>query len=143
MYSFLKSIHNIVGMAVLLILLVAVVYILLRLLGKKSFDKRSKSFSLIGMISVHLQIVFGIILYLVSPYGVGNFSGEAMGDTVSRFYLVEHPVGMILAAVLVTIGYRKVKNTNLSDSKKLQQVLIYYGIALAITSYFIPWFIWS
>lgn len=143
MYSITKSAHNVIGMAVMFILLVIVIIVLVRLLSKKPFDKLSKTSALIGLISTHLQILLGFLIYFISPVGMGNMSGEAMKETISRFYIIEHPVGMILAAVLITIGYRRIKNDKYSDAKKHQQILIFYGLGLAIISYFIPWFVWS
>ena len=75
--------------------------------------------------------------------GSSNFSVESMQHTISRFYLVEHPVGMILAAVLITLGYRRSKNMQFSDRKRHLQILIFYGLGLAIIGYLIPWFLWN
>lgn len=143
MYIITKNAHNTIGMGVLLILFLVLAIIFIRFLSKKPFHKSSKTLALIGLISIHLQLVFGWILYFISPVGVHNFSGDAMGETVSRFYLVEHPVGMILAAVLITIGYKRIKKEKYTDAKKHQQILIFYGLGLVLTSYFIPWFVWS
>lgn len=66
-----------------------------------------------------------------------------MKHSISRFYIVEHPIGMILVAILITIGYKKAKNTSLTDAKRHVNILIYYGISLAIISYLIPWFLWN
>ncbi|MBW7871554.1 MAG: hypothetical protein H3C39_10905 [Flavobacteriia bacterium] len=143
MYSFIKETHNIIGMAVLLILLGVLIISIFKLLQKKPFDKTSKTAARLGLIAIHLQILFGLILYFVSPYGFSNFSGEAMKETIPRFYLVEHPVGMILAAVLITIGFSRAKKPNFSDAKKFKQIIIFYGIGFIIVSKFIPWFVWK
>lgn len=74
--------------------------------------------ALIGLITIHIQILIGFLLYLLSPLGLSNFAGESMGHKISRFYIVEHPIGMIVAAVLVTIGYKAIKNKSFSDSSK-------------------------
>lgn len=142
MYSYVKDAHNIIGIAVLLILLGVLIIALFNLLQKKPFDKTSKAAARLGLIAVHLQILFGLILYFVSPFGFGNFSGEAMKETIPRFYLVEHPIGMILAAVLITIGFSRAKKQNFSDAKKFKQIIIFYGIGFIIISKFIPWFVW-
>ncbi len=143
MLNFIKEFHNIIGMVILFLLLIIIIGILINLLLKKPFGKFSKILTLSGLILVHLQISFGIILYFLSPLGLENFSGDSMKHTISRFYIVEHPVGMILAAVLITIGYKKAKNTKLSDAKRHTRVLIYYGIGFALISYLIPWFLWN
>ena len=143
MFNILKESHNGIGMLLLFLLLVIIIIILVRFLLKKSFNKTVKVAALIGLIIVHLQILLGFILYFLSPVGFSNFSGESMGHEISRFYIVEHPVGMIIAAVLITIGYRSTKSITLSDKAKYTRILIYYGLGFAIITYLIPWFLWS
>lgn len=143
MYSILKESHNGIGMVLLFLLLIIVIFLLVRLLLKKPFNKTAKVAALIGLIVMHLQILLGIILYFVSPLGLSNFSSESMGNTISRFYIVEHPLGMIIAAVLITIGYKQSKKIILSDKARYTRLLIYYTLGLAIVAYLIPWFVWA
>ena len=143
MYNILKESHNGLGMVLLFILVFVVIFVLVRLLLKKPFNKTTKTFALIGLIFMHLQIVIGLVLYFVSPKGLSNFSGEAMGDKISRLYIVEHPLGMIIAAILITIGYSQSKKITLSDNARYKRILIYYAIGLALVAYLIPWFVWA
>lgn len=143
MFNFIKESHNLIGMIILFLLLLIIIGILISFIRKKTFGKSSRLFSLIGLILVHLQILIGVILYFLSPLGLENFSGESMGHDISRFYIVEHPVGMIAAAVLITIGYKRSKNTDRTDATRHQQILIFYGIGFAIIGYLIPWFLWN
>ena len=124
-------------------LLIIIIFILVRFSIKKPFNKSVKVAALIGLITVHIQILVGFLLYFLSPLGLSNFSGQSMGHTISRFYIVEHPLGMIVAAVLVTIGYKVIKKTNLSDVSKYKRLLIYYILGFAIIAYLIPWFLWA
>ena len=50
------------------------------------------------MILAHIQLLVGIVLYFLSPLGFSNLSGEAMGDSMSRLYALEHPLINILAS---------------------------------------------
>jgi len=143
MYALLKQVHNINGMIVLTVLLVAVVLHLVFFLMKKPYSKLSRISALFGLIFTHLQILLGIVLYFISPVGISNFSGEAMKDSISRLYLVEHPTGMIIAVILITIGYKATKKEELTDNVRYTKVLTFYGVALAIISYLIPWFVWK
>lgn len=143
MLNLTKESHNILGMIILFFLLIIIVGILISFLRKKPFGKLSKTLSLIGLILVHLQVTIGFALYFLSPLGFGNFSGESMKYPISRFFIVEHPIGMILTAILITIGYKRAKNSTQTDAKRHQQILIFYGIGLALISYLIPWFLWS
>lgn len=143
MYNILKESHNGIGMLLLFLLLVTIIFILIRFLLKKPLNKSVKVAALIGMITTHCQILIGFLLYFLSPLGLSNFSGESMGHTISRFYIVEHPLGMIVAAVLITIGYRVVKKVGLTDKAKYTRLLIYYFLGFGIIAYLIPWFLWS
>lgn len=98
---------------------------------------------LIGLISIYIQILLGVLLYILSPLGISNFSGESMRHKISRFYIIEHPLGMIISAILITLGYISIKNHHLSDQVKYKRVLIFYSLGLGITVYLIPWFLWS
>lgn len=143
MYNILKESHNLLGMMMLLGLLLIIIIIFIGFLRKKPFAKWTKITALIGLIMMHTQVMIGFILYLISPLGKSNFSGESMAHPISRFYMVEHPVGMILAAVLITMGYVKAKKDHLQSTAKYKRILIYYTLAFAIIAYLIPWFLWS
>ena len=143
MYNILKESHNGIGMVLLFLLLIVIIFILFKFLLKKPLDKSVRITALIGLITVHTQLLIGFVLYFLSPLGLSNFSGESMGHKISRFYIVEHPVGMILAAVLITAGYKVIKKTNLNDKSKYKNLLIYYTIGFGIIAYLIPWFLWS
>lgn len=143
MYSILKESHNGIGLLLLLLLVVVIVFILIRFLTNKPFDKSVKKAALIGMITTHIQLLLGFFLYFVSPLGMSNFSGASMKNTVTRFYIVEHPIGMIIAVILITIGFKVTKKINLSDKSKYTRLLIYYILGCGIIAYFIPWFIWA
>ena len=143
MYNILKESHNGIGMFLLFLLFIIILFVFVKFLLKNPFNKSAKIAALIGLITVHLQILVGFALYFLSPLGISNFSGESMGHPISRFYIVEHPVGMILAAILITVGYRLSKKTTLNDKAKYARILIYYTIGFAIIAYLIPWFLWS
>ena len=62
--------------------------------------------------TTHLTVIVGLLLWAAfSPMTEAAFAdfGAAMKDSVLRFYAVEHPFLMILAAVLVTVGNVKSK----------------------------------
>ena len=143
MYSIIKEAHNGIGMFLLFLLLIVIVFILVRFLLKKPWNKSARIVALTSMIAIHIQILIGFILYFLSPLGLSNFSGDSMGHKISRFYIVEHPIGMIVAAALVTMGYKAIKKENLSDQSKYKRALIFYSLGFGILTYLIPWFLWS
>ncbi|HTN05588.1 hypothetical protein [Agriterribacter sp.] len=139
MYTGLKHFHSGLAYLVLAALIVAVFYAIAS--RKKPFTAGSRKIALIGLICTHLQFVLGIVLYFLSPLGVSNFSGEAMKEKVARLYIIEHPLMMLIAIVLVTIGYSRIKRLS-SNSGKYNSIIIFYGIALLLMLSVIPWKAW-
>ncbi|MCK5637789.1 MAG: hypothetical protein KAH67_03700, partial [Flavobacteriaceae bacterium] len=70
-----------------------------------------------------------------------NGMGASMKDAVVRLFAVEHPLMMILAIVLITIGFSKHKNKS-TDKAKFKTITIFYGIALLFVLSKIPWSQW-
>lgn len=142
MYLSIKEIHNIIGMVLLFILLIIIIIIGSRYILKYPFDKSTQMLTSIGLIIAHSQIVVGIILYFLSPSKIHNFSGESIEQSSYSFYTMEHPLAMILAAVLVTFGYRAARREELSSQGQYRRVLTCFGGGLGIMIYMTPWFMW-
>lgn len=129
--------HSGLRWLVLIMLLVAIVNALIGWLGNKDWQKKDKMINMITMMFFHLQVVIGIVLYFVGPKKA--FKGFAdLAHDVSRFYALEHPIMMLIAAILFTIGYSKVKKAE-SDSKKYRRTFFWFTITLLIVLYSIPW----
>ncbi|ARS34600.1 hypothetical protein CA264_03590 [Pontibacter actiniarum] len=126
---------------VLLGLLVSLAVAFGGMFGNKPFADKHRKLSLFGLIPAHLQWVIGVILYFVSPLGLSNFSGEAMGDSVSRLYILEHPLTMIIAVVLITVGYSRAKR-QIGTEKGFKSIAIFYALALILILIRIPWNAW-
>ncbi|AKD05046.1 hypothetical protein POKO110462_17780 [Pontibacter korlensis] len=141
MYTGLLHLHSYMTYLVLLGVLISFGAALAGLFGNRPFTDKDRKLGLLGLIPTHLQWVFGVILYFVSPRGLSNFSGEAMGDSVSRLYILEHPLTMIIAVVLITIGYSRAKR-QIGTGKGFKSIAILYGIALALILSRIPWMAW-
>ncbi len=141
MYTGLKHFHSFFAYFVLLLIAAAVVFALLNRNGKQPFTGTGRKLALFGLIAAHVQLLFGLVLYFVSPLGIGNFSGENMGNSTARLYMLEHPLTMIIAIVLVTIGWSKAKKAA-DDGKKYGTVALWYGIALVLMLVRIPWAVW-
>lgn len=104
--------------------------------SKSPFDTHGKKMALYALIAVHLQFVLGLVLYFISPKVV--FSGAAMKTEILRFYLVEHITLMLIAVVLITIGYSRAKRLN-EDSKRYKTIRIFYILGLILILVGIPW----
>src|SRR5690606_10684842 len=89
MYNIIEEWHNLLGIIILAVLLIVLIIILINFLRKKLFGKGSKIASLVGLIVFHTQLLVGIALYLLSPLGAANFSGESMEIKGQRDILIK------------------------------------------------------
>ncbi|MEZ4911704.1 MAG: cytochrome B [Saprospiraceae bacterium] len=140
MYSFLQPLHS--YLAWLLLITIALTLVL-ALLGKyRPVNHAQMAFrtAKVAFIFSHIQLLMGTLFYFVSPLGLSNLSGATMSDSLGRLVAVEHPLTNILAIVLITIGYAKMKKSVGQDGTKV--VLIYYGIGLLLLLSRIPYQNW-
>ncbi len=131
----MKHLHSTLAIILLAALIIVIVITLANYFGNKGYNRK---IALIGLISAHLQLVIGLIVYFTSALGFSSFSGSNMKVASSRFYFLEHPLMMIIAIILITIGYSKSKK--IANPKKANQtVLIFYIIALILILSRIPY----
>jgi heme A synthase len=144
MYQALQTVHSYWAYLVLLVLTLATFNAIIKTLGKKYFGPPDFRISLFTLIVSHLQLLIGLIIYFVSPY-FSAFSEVGMKgvmeDSVLRLYLIEHPLTMIIAIVLITVGYSKHKK-KLASNKKFRTIAIFYALALLLILSRIPWNAW-
>ncbi len=140
----IKTIHSLWAYIVLILLIYAVFNALKGLTSKREFEDKDLRISLFTLIVVHIQLIIGLIAYFTSEYFsslVENGMGNSMKDVVVRLFVIEHPLMMILAIILITIGFSKHKKKT-SDKDKFKTIGIYYGIALLFVLSKIPWSHW-
>jgi hypothetical protein len=135
-YPIFLHIHSGLRWLVLLFIIAAIVNACLKLTGKSSLNFKDYAFNRLAMMVIHLQLVFGLVLYFISPKVV--FSAASMKESVLRFFLVEHIGLMIIAVILITIGYIKSARTD-NEIKKHKLILGYYSIAFLLILVSIPW----
>ncbi|GAA5521393.1 cytochrome B [Aliifodinibius salicampi] len=141
MYIGFQHLHSYIAYIVLAVLLGVFFYTLINFINKKTFTESARKISLAGLIAAHIQLLIGLVLYFISPMGISNFSGEAMGDAMSRLYMLEHPLTMIIGIILITVGYSKAKNGK-DDAGRYKKILIYYGLGIFLILLRIPWSVW-
>lgn len=134
-HSILVHIHSGLRWIVLLFILFTIVHAAVKLIRKDYATDRNCYSTRLSMTFMHLQLIIGLILYFISPKVI--FSGSSMSDPILRFFLVEHISLMLIAVVLITVGY--VKTKKLEGVKKYRTVLIYYIISLLLILASIPW----
>ncbi|MGF1924060.1 MAG: cytochrome B [Bacteroidia bacterium] len=125
-YEILKNAHSGWRYVVLVLLVLAVVNALTGLMGNKGYTEGNRKLNVFTLISTHIQLVFGLVLYFLSPLTKGP-----MGDAMYRYWKVEHISMMVIAVILITIGNAKSKKGTLAAAKH-KSILIFFGLALVI-----------
>lgn len=128
--------HSFLRWIALLFILLATITAFMRWKRKSGFGLQGKFLNLFTMISFHLQLLIGLVLYFMSDKV--KFGSDTMSEPIYRFYTVEHITMMLLAIILVTMGYSKTKKAS-SDQAKNRRTFIFFGIALIIVIASIPW----
>lgn len=141
MYTGLKHLHSYLAYFLFAAIIFSLVYAVFKFVTKKPFDEKVRKVSLVGFIASHLQLLIGILLYLVSPLGLSNFSSEAMGSSLSRLYILEHPIMMIIGIVLISVGYIKAKKPG-DDASRFKTIILFYTLGLIFMLSRIPWQVW-
>ena len=144
MYSTVYFIHSWWAYLVLLVLVIAVVNYLIGFFSKKEYGANDFRIALFTLIVSHIQLLIGIVLYFVAPYFQAlteGGMGAVMKDSTLRLYLVEHPLMMLIAVILVTVGYSKHKK-KLTSRPKFKTLAIFYTLALLFVLSRIPWNAW-
>ncbi|MCF8220526.1 MAG: hypothetical protein K9I97_03500 [Cryomorphaceae bacterium] len=102
----------------------------------KEFTKREKLINLFSMVSLHTQLLLGLVLYFISPRV--SFAAGWMKDASFRFYGMEHLAGMLIAIALITVGYVKSKKGT-TTAAIYKPIKLFYIIGLILILASIPW----
>jgi H+/gluconate symporter-like permease len=88
----------------------------------------------------HIQLIFGIWLYVISPITAFFFehNTEALHLQEVRFFSIEHSATMLLAILIITIGSALAKR-KYNDKEKFKTIALYYSIAFLLILAAIPW----
>ncbi len=142
MQTGLVHLHNFMRWIILVLLLISIVKALAGWQNKKVFSAGDRKLWLFTMISAHITLLLG--LYQVGFGRYGMFSTtlpdgiSLMKDKFYRFFWVEHPVSMIIAIVLITLGYGMAKKT-IADNLKYKTAFWYFLMALVLILAAVPW----
>lgn len=139
LYKIIDHAHSGLRYVVLGLLIAAILNAFSKRRGGSVYPGKDK-LALFAFISTHIQLLLGLILYFfLSP--LVRFDGgmkAIMGDTVTRFYTVEHISVMLLAITIITIGYIKAKK-QAELNKGWKTIGVYYLIGLVLILVSIPW----
>ena len=118
------------------VVLILLIWAIANAFSAKHFEKKHKMINLFAMVTLHIQLVIGLIQYFT--FAKVQFSEGWMQNPLLRFYGMEHLAGMLLAIILITIGYSKAKRKE-NDADKFKVIRLFYSIGLIIILLSIPW----
>ncbi len=140
MYFALLFIHSILRWLILISLLSAIFISFRGWFQKRTYTKTDNVLRVATMTLAHLQLVFGLCLYFISPlikFFFSNFKSAVKVKDV-RFFGMEHSVIMIIAIIIITIGSIMTKRKT-NDTDKFKTLAIWFTVALIIIFISIPW----
>jgi hypothetical protein len=133
-YQILLHVHSVLRYFVLVFMLISIVSSIRSIITKQTYLKSRQKLNLITMAMFHTQFLMGSVLYFLSPKV--QFRKEMLQVEILRFFTLEHVSIMIVAMVLITIGYSKAKKNVEKGNKK---IAFYYSLALILVLLAIPW----
>ncbi|MCG8326676.1 MAG: hypothetical protein MI974_03270 [Chitinophagales bacterium] len=140
MYNGLLVSHSMFRWFVLLSLVTAIIVGIRGWVTKKEFNKFDNNIRHWTATIAHIQLMFGIALYSISPiirYFFENFK-DAVKLREIRFFGMEHSVMMLLAISAITFGSYSAKR-KVNDTAKFKTMTIWFLIGLIIILANIPW----
>ena len=135
----LKTIHSYWAYLVLLIVIITVVNSIIAIAKKRDFTDKDLRLGLFTLIINHIQLLIGFVVYFSGGWS-SQISGEVMKNAASRFVVIEHPLTMIIAIVLITVGWSRHKKKE--GKAKFSTFVIFYGLALILILLRLPWDKW-
>lgn len=144
MFETVRMLHSYWAYLTLLMIVIATLNALYKFFGNKEFHPIDFRISLFTLIVTHIQLLLGLVLFFAADY-ISMISEmgmkTVMGNSVLRSNIIEHPLMMIIAVVLITIGYSKHKK-KLTSKPKFKMLAIFYTLALVCVLAKIPWKTW-
>lgn len=140
MYTGLLHTHSLVRWIMFALLIFTIIRAYNGWKSKRTYTPGDKKLALFTLIFSHIQLLIGLILYMVSPIVKQALPdmGAAMKDKMLRFWAVEHIIMMIIAIIIITVGYSLSKRA-VTDTDKFRKIFTYFLISLIIILITIPW----
>jgi hypothetical protein len=142
MYTILLELHSILRWIIIVLAIVAIYKSWSGMVAGKPFSAGDKRTGLFLMIAAHTTLLVGLYLWFFGPWGLADIRnlgfGEVMKDSVYRYYVVEHLVGMLIAIALITVG-RGVSKKTIPDRVKHKRTFWFILVALLIILATVPW----
>jgi hypothetical protein len=140
--SFLLQVHSILRWVILILLFLSIVQSFIGWMRHRELREADTKLWLFTMICVHTTLLIGLILLFFGRFGIlssGLPEGVSlMKNRFYRFFWVEHPTGMLVATILITLG-RGVVKKQITDPLKYKRAFWFFFIALILILATIPW----
>jgi cytochrome bd-type quinol oxidase subunit 2 len=140
MYQTLTFYHSLIRWLVVISLIYGIYRAYKGYTAKLAFAKTDNAVRHWTATIAHIQLMIGIILYSQSPlikYFWKN-KNEAIHSADTSFFSFVHPLLMLVAIVVITIGSALAKRKQ-ADIEKFKTMLIWFTIALLLIFIAIPW----
>lgn len=142
MQTGLVHLHNLLRWIILILLVLSIVKSFTGYRSGKAFNNGDRKTWLFTLIASHITLLLGFYQLLLGRYGIisAGFEGEGsfMKDKFYRFFWMEHPLLMIIAILLITLGYGMAKK-DVSDQEKYRKAFRYFLAALILILAAVPW----
>ena len=140
MYTGLLHLHNLLRYVIVILLIIAVFKSLMGWLNKKEYTASDNKISLFLLISAHLQLVLGFVVYFNSQLVKSAMADMAAAMKIPgiRFFVADHMTSMILGIILITLG-RIMGKKGKTDVAKFGRQTIFFTLAMIVIFYAIPW----
>jgi hypothetical protein len=138
----LLLLHSILRWVILVLLAVAIVKSYNGMTAGRSYSESDRKIGLFLMISAHTTLLLGLLLWFFGAFGLALVVDPGMGvvmkNSVMRYWVVEHFVGLLIAIALITIG-RGVAKKSIPDATKFKRAFWLFLVALIIILATVPW----
>lgn len=104
-------------------------------------DDAAERWGLFAMAALDVQMLLGLLLYfVVSPnmQEILAHFGDAMKDSASRFWAVEHIAPMFAAVISAHLGRVLARNAKTPGAKR-SRLLVTFGVATVLMIVGMPW----
>ena len=141
MYPLMLVVHSLLRWVVLAAGLVAFGRALAGMRARRAWTAGDDRAGQVFVGTLDLQLLIGLLLYFgLSPItraAMQDF-GAAMGNSMLRFWAVEHILGMVIAVALAHVGRVRVRKTT-DPLRRHKLAAIFFGLALIAIFATIPW----
>ena len=131
MYNGMLHLHSVLRWIILILLLVALYKSIAD--RKALFTAAHQKLGLFLMFCTDLLLLVGIYQWVAGDKGLksiqANGSGVVMKNAGLRFFAIEHTTGMLIAIILIHLGYAFGKKP-VPDAQKHKSMLVYFCLAL-------------